>query len=347
MADTKEKLIRVLQILQETDDKSPVNAGQIIEKLERGYGITGVDRHSVYQDIALLVRCGYKIEQCRDRRKGWYLSKRFLEDWEIGILMDSVMQTKCLTYNDAKSLKARLMNLCSERGRKRFRNLFSAMPALKVPAGEPVGAYIESMLEAMYMGKKVEFRYTELDEYLKPKLRRNGALYELSLYGIYWGGTTYYLIGMHDHHDDLTHYRLDRIRDLVISEKNAIPAEQRIGKNATEKIRRVIERQVKHFSGEEICVEVEYEPGQVQNAILYDFTDGRVHICPQLNGKMRASFRKMSSVTLLGWLIQYSSMYEVISPAELRAEVKKSLQTGLETYSRLREGLTVPDVETE
>ena len=48
--DHKEKLIRVLQIL-ETDEKSPMNATQILKYLEEEYQIEQVDRRSVYRDI--------------------------------------------------------------------------------------------------------------------------------------------------------------------------------------------------------------------------------------------------------------------------------------------------------
>ena len=48
--DHKEKLIRVLQILEETDEKSPMNATQILKYLEEEYQIEQVDRRSVYRD---------------------------------------------------------------------------------------------------------------------------------------------------------------------------------------------------------------------------------------------------------------------------------------------------------
>lgn len=41
--DHKEKLIRVLQILEETDEKSPMNATQILKYLEEEYQIEQVD----------------------------------------------------------------------------------------------------------------------------------------------------------------------------------------------------------------------------------------------------------------------------------------------------------------
>ena len=42
------------------------------------------------------------------------------------------------------------------------------------------------MLEAMYLHKKIEFQYTEVNEKLQKVLRREGKKYSLNLYEIYW-----------------------------------------------------------------------------------------------------------------------------------------------------------------
>lgn len=56
--DHKEKLIRVLQILEETDEKSPMNATQILKYLEEEYQIEQVDRRSV---IVILKCCNFVV----------------------------------------------------------------------------------------------------------------------------------------------------------------------------------------------------------------------------------------------------------------------------------------------
>lgn len=68
--ERKEKLIRVLQLMESTDDKSPMNASQIVKKLDRDYTLGDIDRRSIYRDISMLQYCGYKIKQCKDKRRG-------------------------------------------------------------------------------------------------------------------------------------------------------------------------------------------------------------------------------------------------------------------------------------
>lgn len=54
----KEKIIRVLQLFQTTDEKTPMNAVQISQKLEEEYGMENVHRTSIYDDVRLLQSCG-------------------------------------------------------------------------------------------------------------------------------------------------------------------------------------------------------------------------------------------------------------------------------------------------
>ncbi len=121
--ERKEKLIRVLQILETTDKKTPINATSIVEKLENEYNVGKVDRRSIYRDIAMLQSCGYKIEQAKDKRKGWYLDKHAFEDWEIKIMMDAVQQARCVSEKEAADIREKLLKLTSNRGRSRFSHM--------------------------------------------------------------------------------------------------------------------------------------------------------------------------------------------------------------------------------
>lgn len=75
----KEKIIRVLQLFQTTDEKTPMNAVQISQKLEEEYGMENVHRTSIYDDVRLLQSCGYPIKQAENSHKGWYMEKHLLE----------------------------------------------------------------------------------------------------------------------------------------------------------------------------------------------------------------------------------------------------------------------------
>lgn len=90
--ERKEKLIRVLQIMQTTDEKTPLNATQIVKRLDTEYELEGVERRSIYRDIALLQDCGYDIVQTEDKRSGWYMNTHAFADWQIKRLNFSIQR---------------------------------------------------------------------------------------------------------------------------------------------------------------------------------------------------------------------------------------------------------------
>ena len=87
-----------------------------------------------------------------------------------------------------------------------------------------------------------------------------------------------------------------------------------------------------HFQGELIRVEVEYEPGQAANAILYDFAGENIRVRKLENGRCRAVFQKMDSVTLVGWFMQHAGMYKVIGPEKLKNEVLGKINMAMKFY---------------
>lgn len=330
-AERKEKVIRVLQILQTTDKKTPVNATQIVDKLENEYVIGKTDRRSIYRDVKMLQSCGYPIEQAKDKKQGWYVEKHVFDDWEIKVMMDAVQQAKCVSVAEAKNIREKLLGLTSKRGRSRFTHMMMPI-SCNVEVDTKLGEYIETMLEAIFMHKKIQFQYTEINDNMEKVLRREGKVYILNLYTIYWSDNNYYLIGSHDNHEGLTSYRLDRVENLTISEENSIDAKEKIGQNPELYIQEYIEKSVNHFSGESIRIEIEYEPNQVTNAILYDFAGSSVKVRKQENGSCRAVFSKMNSVTLTGWFMQYANMFKVIEPEKLRNELQEQLKEAVKNY---------------
>lgn len=287
--ERKEKLIRVFQIMESTDEKSPMNASQIVEKLDSKYTLGDIDRRSIYRDISMLQYCGYQITQCKDKRKGWYMEKHAFDDWEIKIMMDAVQQAKCVSEKETVEIREKLLALTSNRGRSRFSHMIRPVKDCSEVDVE-IGQYIEMMLEAMFLHKKIEFQYTEITNDMEKVLRRNGKVYKLNLYTIYWASNNYYLIGSHDNHEGLTHYRLDRILNLCISDEYAIDAKEKVGPNPEMFIQNYIEESVNHYSGDVVRIEVEYEPDPAMNAILYDFAGKDVKVRKQKNGLYRASF---------------------------------------------------------
>lgn len=332
MAETKEKLLRVLQIMKKTDKYSPLNAQQIVNILKKEYNIDNVNRKSIYNDILLMETCGYGIVQCKDKKKGWYLDNREFEDWEIKIMLDSVVQAKCITDEDTKGLVKKLLNITSQRGRYRLTQMMFS-DSVNKSRNSKANQYIELMMEAIYTRKKIEFQYTELDFNMNRIKRKGGKIYNLNLYTLYWSNDNYYLIGIDDKHKTLSNYRLDRIDNLRISGEDAVASSIYLGSNAELVIKEYIETRVDNYGGENINLILEFEPDSVKMGILYDFAGDKVRITHMDNGNIRVRIRKQNSVALINWLMKYSVMFKVVAPEHVKTEVVERLHKAMEMYN--------------
>ena len=67
----KLKLLRILDILKETDIANPITAPAICSRLDE-MGIKA-ERKSVCRDINTLIEYGYKIVLCHDNKLGYYM----------------------------------------------------------------------------------------------------------------------------------------------------------------------------------------------------------------------------------------------------------------------------------
>lgn len=331
MAERKEKLIRVLQIMQSTDEKSPMNAANIVERLSTKYELEEVDRRSIYRDMVLLQDCGYPIKQCDDKRKGWYMEKHAFEEWEIKVMLDAICQARCITVEEASRIKEKLLELVSERSRSRLSHLM-VPEASNTKNSQNLGKNIELMIEAMHQGKKIEFQYTELNDNLERVLRLEGYYYKLNLYTICWDNNNYYLIGNHDKYDNLTHYRLDRIENMRISELDMTKAEVKLGQNPEIKIREYIKQSVSQYSGEKVRLTLEFTPNQANNSIIHDFVGDDVWLRHLKNGNLEITFSKLNSPTLIAWLLQNAGRFKVVKPDDIREQIVEQLKESLKYY---------------
>ena len=98
--------------------------------------------------------CGYEIYQCADKKNGLVYEKTYIFGLGIKIMLDAVQQARCISAKEAKELKERLLDLTSKRSRSRFCHMMTPK-AGNMDSDRETGYYIETMLEAMYLHKKI------------------------------------------------------------------------------------------------------------------------------------------------------------------------------------------------
>ena len=101
----KLKLLRILDILRETDETHPITAPAICTMLAKN-GISA-ERKSVCRDINTLIEYGYSIRLCRDNKLGYYMdsSERPLPP-AVPVSLDLIHITVEYKKEDAEAVRA-------------------------------------------------------------------------------------------------------------------------------------------------------------------------------------------------------------------------------------------------
>ncbi len=312
MSATKLKLLEILDILKDTNDTHPITAPQIREKL-RLEGIEA-ERKSICRDINTLIEYGHDINLCSDNKLGYYYGKREFEDWELKVLIDAIWQAKFLTDSCTESLAERLKNLACSDSRKLLTAVTPVKSGMKC-TNLSVKINIDKLLTAIRKKKRVQFQYVYTDSELKKQYRKSGKYYVINPYLLVWQDDRYYLICNTDKYDDLSYYRLDRMKNLSISDEAVKPATDIIGANADLKIREYVTKSIYRYSGDDVMLTLRINADMVDELIDYFGENIRIE---KTNGLFDVSINVMESEGLYYWLLQHGENIEIISPQKIR-----------------------------
>ncbi len=328
MEETKVKLLRVLQILEGTDQYSPMTSPQICEKL-KFYGISA-EKKSIRRDIYALIDAGYPIALSEDHKKGYYMKCHKFEEWEIKVMMDAVHQTRCISMEDTKTMCDKLLHQTSVRSAKRLNKIIMVSNATKCKTSK-IANFISILIDAMSRQRKISFQYTDRDRNMKCILRKDGYTYQVNPYTVIWENGTYYLICNLDKYDSLTHFRLDRMENLQVVDKKQIrDAREFLGPNPDQIIQEHVNTIMHQFVGERIHLKLECS--DIDMNILYDFAGENVRVVEKEDGKIIATLVIQESEGMLSWLMQHCTRIKVLSPERVKENLIRQMKEGLSAY---------------
>lgn len=328
MEKNKQKLLCVLDIIKGTDYSHPITANNIIKSL-RLYGIEA-ERKSVLRDIAALTEYGYDIVLHSDNKLGYYLANRDFEEWELKVLCDAVSSSRFLTKSQTENLIEKIIALSSKAEKKTLKsqNIIKWRNKAK---NSSVKYNIDRVMTAIRENKTISFRYLYTDIDLEEKPRRNGFVYTISPYVLYWRTDRYYLIGCTDSHNNLSCYRLDRIKNLEIGSQ-ARSAQEILGSNAELKISEYVQSTLNNFSGEKIMLELIADSCQLNDILDFFGNDIRVKTC---GDKLSVTIRTTESEGLYRWLMEFAHSIKATAPASVVNKIKQRIQSAIENYFTL------------
>lgn len=347
MANKKQMIINILDILKRyTDEDHRLSQKEIADILKNEYNMT-VDRKSVKRNLSNLLEIGYPIEYSESVRmipnkttgeleESYILSDFYLErdfsDAELRLLIDSLLFSKHIPYNQCRNLIEKLEGLSSkyfEAKVKHIRTLDSNQPANK-----QLFYTIDILDEAISLSRKVAFHYLEYgtDKKLHKKMRPDGIVreYIISPYQMAAKEGKYYLICNYDKYDDISNYRIDRIADIKILDEQAKPFEKLKWSNGrTLDLAEYTRAHPYMYSSENVHIKF-----RISRAMISDMID-------MFGSDVRFSDEDESGVTVSTvtnemaaeqFAKNFSPDVVVLEPQELRNRLKDNLEKSLKFY---------------
>ncbi len=218
----KIKLLRLLEILKaESDESRPLSTNEIIGLLKRD----GIEcaRKALYDDITLLNEYGYEVVTVRAKQNLYYILDRTFEVAELRILLDAVSSASFITKEKSKDLSNKIAALAGTQKAELLKRNTVYFDTIK-HTNKQIYYIVDVIERAIADDKQVAFCYFDLDLDKKRVYRRDKARYIVNPVGLIMSGGNYYLVCYNDKRKLLTNYRVDRMSDATMEEKDRTPA---------------------------------------------------------------------------------------------------------------------------
>ena len=318
----KQKMLYLVKIFtEETDDNHYLTMPQIIQKLA-AYGVNA-DRKTLYQDFEELKDFGLDILTSQDGRNYYYyLGSRDFELPELKLLVDSVQSSKFISEHKSRDLIKKIESLASRHDATQLHRQVIIAGRVKT-MNESIYYNVDKLHSAINSDKQIRFRYYDWDLEKKLKPRYDGRWYQLSPWALMWDDEMYYLVVYDSKHDRVTHYRVDKMKEIELLD------EPREGRESFKEfnIARYTNTLFGMYVGDETRVILEGENKMV--GVLIDRFGKDIIIAPVDEDHFRTTVTVAVSNHFLGWIISLGGGIKIAGPDS----VVKQMQTLLKQIS--------------
>lgn len=354
-------ILYILDILQKyTDEEHRLSQKEIQNILKREYEMT-VDRKAVKRNLLNLIEYESNIEYREVSRKDifrkkdsvsykgtsdfadkeiseddllwtdFYLKQKFTNE-ELRLLIDSLLFSKHIPYSQAKELIKKLESLSNIY----FKSCSQYIYPLPVERTDNKQVFynIAILDDAIRKKKKVLFEYAEYhtDKKMHLKKREDGSVreYIITPYQMAVQEGKYYLICNYDKYNDISNYRVDRIRNIQILEEKGKPFETlKWSGHQPMNLNEYMKEHVYMYSSENAFVKFRIVKAMISDVIdlfgkgvnFSEETDTHVSVSVHVNERAAEQFAK-----------NYAPDVVILQPKRLRDKLRDDLKKAWEAY---------------
>jgi predicted DNA-binding transcriptional regulator YafY len=314
----KLKLLYIRDYLERNSDEDhPVGAQELIDMLAN-YGIE-CERKSIYSDIRALQDFGIDILNRRGKNGGYYIGSRNFELPELKLLIDAVQSSRFLTEKKSRELIGKLLKECNRYDENLMHRDVVIDRRVK-SMNETIYYNVDAIQDAISRGMQITFRYFDWSIDGKRRYRDKG--YQVSPYGLCQDNENCYLMA-HSPRYGVTHYRVDRMTDIRLTEERRVPCPELTGPRLVEHANQLFQM----YSGESVGVKLRFHRSMV-NAVVDRFGHDTMLI-PDGDDRFTFVVEVAVSPMFLSWVIGFGEKAQILYPPQVVEECRKLAQTAI------------------
>lgn len=315
-----------------SDENTSISIKEINHHMNNTVGVT-LDRRTIYSYIKDMKELGLEVSSYSEETGGYHFINHRLEEHEIRILVDAISASKFVTKKKTIELVDKLSKLNSIYISKDLnRSVFIDNRAKSI--NEEIFINIDKINNAIRHKKKISFNYYDYnyEKDLIPRLNNEGnsKKYTVTPISMILKNENYYLVIADEKHDDLSNYRIDRIKNMEVLDDDARDLNEiedcKDGFNSAV----YSKKSFKMFSGEESVVELRFDRSLL-NFMIDEFGDD-IDIVDNGDGSYNGRFVAKIGKGLVGWILQLGKDAVITGPKKLREYIKDTIQEITKLY---------------
>lgn len=321
----KQKLLYIIKMLQEKSDEShPIKMEAILEMLDHE-GIKA-ERKSIYNDMDTLRDFGYDIMLTKGKNGGYFLAYRDFDVAELKVLVDAVQASRFITTKKSKDLIRKITTLAGEHEAKNLKREVYVMNRIK-SENEAIYYNVDEIHRAIEANKQITFKYLEYSVNKEAVPRRNGKTYKVSPRALAWNEEKYYLIAYDADADLIKNYRVDKIKDIDLTDESRIILE----KDRNFDVAEYCNRAFGMYCGDDETITVRF-PNRLIGVVIDRF--GKEVNIYNIEGECFKTRLNVSvSPQLFGWITGLGPEVQIVGPSKVVDEYKDFMNQILNNYN--------------
>jgi len=290
-------------------------------------------REAFRRHIKILKELGMDISDYGENGEGYYLREQQFEPWEQKLLIDLVCRSYSISRRITQRLIDKIMGLHNQYTKYALQKGFDFICTPKT-VNEEVPYTMDKLRRAYLGNKKVRFTYYDYDMTgaLVPR-KKEGIIreYKGSPYALINKKNCYYSVINIDRFENLSNYRVDRMKQVEVLEEDAKPITECRGCRKGLNLEEYAGKCFNMFVGNEVKVTLEIDKRQL-NFIIEELGD-QVKIVEKEQKEQNkqeedtylATFRANEGEGLVKWILQMGDQARVVAPDSLVVQVREKI----------------------